>query len=239
MQEKQPKWRHEYKYYSPEFVMTEIEKRISVLLKKDPNTGVQGFYHIRSIYFDDIYNTCYFENEDGTDEREKFRIRTYNNSDSRISLELKRKKRGKCQKLSCRLSKERLDAILKNSDEKNILAPKPDDSYIYKKFYSQISFRKLEPVNIVCYDRFPYIHKNGNVRITFDRNIRGGDDFSKFFMKELPVRPILPVSYNILEVKFDEFLPDYIYNTLQEGVLKQTSFSKYYLCRKYNMKSTL
>lgn len=30
-------------------------------------------YHIRSLYFDDYYNSCYNENEIGTDPREKFR----------------------------------------------------------------------------------------------------------------------------------------------------------------------
>ena len=42
-----------------------------------------------------------------------------------------------------------------------------------------------------------------------------------------------------IEVKFDELLPDYINNILQTGLLKQTSFSKYYLCRKFGMNQTI
>lgn len=234
-----PKWRHEYKYFSPEYILTELEHRVSSILHKDMHVGDRGYYHIRSIYFDDFYDNCYYENENGTDPREKFRIRIYNNSDSRITLELKQRKMGKCHKLSAPFTLERLNALIKNSDSNNILVPTAADDYIYKKFYSELLYKKLHPVNIVCYDRVPYVNKIGNVRVTFDRNIKSGDDFSSFFDKNLALRPILPVGTNLIEVKFDELLPDYIYDILQTGQLRQTSFSKYYLCRKYNMKSTL
>ena len=40
---------------------------------------------------------------------------------------------------------------------------------------------------------------------------------------------------NILEIKFDKFIPDYIYKNLQLDDLQQTAFSKYYLCRKFSL----
>lgn len=233
------KWRHEYKYFSPERLLQVLEQRTSCVLQKDSHAGEKGFYHIRSIYFDDIYNTCYKENLSGTDPREKFRIRIYNNSDKRISLELKQRKMGKCLKSSSQISKERLLALTEFDFQNESLKPVKEDSFIYKKFYSQILYRGLKPVNIVCYDRVPYIYKTGNVRVTFDRNIRSGRDFSRFFDNDLPVRPILPSETNLIEVKFDELLPDFIFELLQTGELNQTSFSKYFLCRKYGMKQTL
>ncbi|MBQ0051419.1 MAG: polyphosphate polymerase domain-containing protein [Treponema sp.] len=233
------KWRHEYKYFSPERLLQVLQQRTACVLQKDPHVGEKGFYHIRSIYFDDIYNTCYEENLSGTDPREKFRIRIYNNSDKRISLELKQRKMGKCLKTSSPVSKERLLALTEFDFQNEILRPTEEDSFIYKKFYSQILYRGLKPVNIVCYDRVPYIYRTGNVRITFDRNIRSGRDFSRFFDNDLPARPILPKGTNLIEVKFDELLPDYIFELLQTGELSQTSFSKYFLCRKYGMKQTL
>ena len=233
------KWRHEYKYYSPENVLKVIQFRVESLLEKDSHAGEKGFYHIRSIYFDDYFNTCYKENEDGTDPREKFRIRIYNNSPERISLELKQRKQGKCLKSSVNFSYERLKALMNMDMTSPILSVTDEDSFLYKKFYSQIQFRNLHPVNIVCYDRVPFIYKDGNVRVTFDRNIRSGSDFTKFFDDDLPTRLILPVDTNLIEVKFDEFLPDFIYEILQTGELKQTSFSKYYLCRKFGIRQTL
>ena len=100
------KYRHEYKYVSPEIILATLEKRARAVLAPDPHAGKNGGYSIRSIYFDDIYNTCYHENENGTDPREKFRIRIYNCSAERISLELKQKENSKTLKLSCPISKE-------------------------------------------------------------------------------------------------------------------------------------
>ncbi len=38
-----------------------------------------------------------------------------------------------------------------------------------------------------------------------------------------------------MEVKFDEYLPTFIRNHMEIGRLQQTSFSKYYLGRKYTV----
>ena len=47
----------------------------------------------------------------------------------------------------------------------------------------------------------------------------------------MPLTPILPAGQHVLEVKFDEFLPDYVAQALELGQLRQTAFSKYYLSR--------
>ena len=56
-----------------------------------------------------------------------------------------------------------------------------------------------------------------------------------FLDKEINKRPIMPAGQHVLEVKFDEFLPDYIYQVLQLDSLRQTAFSKFYLCRKFSI----
>ena len=43
--------------------------------------------------------------------------------------------------------------------------------------------------------------------------------------------PVLPAGLHVLEVKYDEFLPDFIAKQLEIGILRQTAFSKYYLGR--------
>ena len=45
----------------------------------------------------------------------------------------------------------------------------------------------------------------------------------------------MPAGMHVLEVKYDEFLPDYIYKGIELENLQRTAFSKYYLCRKYHM----
>ena len=42
---------------------------------------------------------------------------------------------------------------------------------------------------------------------------------------------MLPAGMHILEVKYDELLPDYIAQALDTGRMQQTAFSKYYLGR--------
>ena len=43
--------------------------------------------------------------------------------------------------------------------------------------------------------------------------------------------PVLPAGMHVLEVKYDEFLPDVIARQLEIGKLRKTAFSKYYLGR--------
>ena len=93
--------------------------------------------------------------------------------------------------------------------------------------------RRLRPVVIVEYDRIPYVYKNGNVRITLDTNIRSSSRVETFLDKTIPNRPVLPLGQQLLEVKYDEYLPDCIYRNLQLQSLRQSAFSKYYICRKY------
>lgn len=224
------KYRHEFKYVSPEYILTSQQIKISTILKLDKHVGQKGKYSIRSIYFDDIYNTCYFENEDGTDPREKFRIRIYNCNKDRICLELKQKEKGMCHKISCPISYQTcLDIMQGKIPEFN-----KETSYLLKKLISQMQFRALKPVVIVAYERVPFVYKDGNVRITFDRNLRSSNNILGFFDENLPFRSIFPVETNMMEVKFDELLPDFINKLLQTTKLQWTSFSKYYLCRKFD-----
>ena len=92
---------------------------------------------------------------------------------------------------------------------------------------------RTAPVVIVEYDRIPYVYKNGNVRITLDTNICSSSAVSTFLEETIPRRPVLPLGQQLLEVKYDEYLPDFIYRSLQLSSLRQTAFSKYYICRKY------
>ena len=107
------KYRHELKYVVTDAQLALIQGRIQHLISLDSHVGENGMYQIRSLYFDDYYNRCYYENENGTDPREKFRIRIYNGSTNKISLELKKKERGKTLKLSCPLTEEQCRTLMR------------------------------------------------------------------------------------------------------------------------------
>jgi hypothetical protein len=224
-------YRNEIKYLVSETQLVLLENRIRNLIQPDRHAGADGTYQIRSLYFDDFENTYYRENEMGTDPREKFRIRIYNGDPGRISLELKKKQHSMTQKLSCLLTEEQC---------RELMAGRPlpaDPSYppVLQKMNLLMKTRLLKPKVIVEYDRTPFVEKLGNTRVTFDRNIRSSNAVASFLEKRVPARPIMPAGKQILEVKYDEFLPDYLYRNLQLSHLRQTTFSKYYLCRRYSL----
>ena len=224
-------YRNEIKYLVSETQLVLLENRIRNLIQPDRHAGADGTYQIRSLYFDDFENTYYRENEMGTDPREKFRIRIYNGDPGRISLELKKKQHSMTQKLSCLLTEEQC---------RELMAGRPlpaDPSYppVLQKMNLLMKTRLLKPKVIVEYDRTPFVEKLGNTRVTLDRNIRSSNAAASFLEKRVPARPIMPAGKQILEVKYDEFLPDYLYRNLQLSHLRQTTFSKYYLCRRYSL----
>ena len=114
--------------------------------------------------------------------------------------------------------------------------PKADNDPLLNKLLLQVHTKLMRPVVIVEYERTPYIFQNGNVRITFDMNISSSSPTADFFRERIPKRPIMPLGQHLLEVKYDEFLPDFIYSALNLSDLQRTNYSKYYLCRKYNIK---
>lgn len=221
-------YRTELKYICSEGELQQILARIRPLCQQDSHIASQGLYDIRSIYFDDAQNSCFYDNEDGNDPREKFRIRIYNASADRIALECKRKERSMTQKNICLLTMEQYQRIMTGT-----LDEAAADNSLLRKFYVQQNQNHLQPKVIVAYERTPFVYAPGNVRITFDRNIGSSSNLAGFFDPYLPLRPILPIGKHILEVKYDEFLPDFLYEVMSLGSIRQTTFSKYYLCRKF------
>ncbi len=226
------KYRHELKYLVTSAQIAVLKARLSGLVPIDPHVGEKGRYNISSLYFDDYYNRCYYDNENGTDPREKFRIRIYNHSCDRITLELKRKERGKTLKQSVILPFDKAEAIINGEIDSNAENQPP----LLQKFYLEEKQHLLHPVVIVEYDRYPYVYKNGNVRITFDTNVSSSSFAKDFLTGTYPKRPVMPTGIELLEVKYDEYLPDFIYRALQLENLQQTAYSKYYLCRKYSVR---
>ena len=228
-EKKEIKFRHELKYVISAGELALIRNRINHLIPLDSHVGDTGAYTIRSLYFDDLYDSCYYENENGTDPREKFRIRIYNHSTERITLECKRKERGKTLKTSCPLTLEQTRMLM----EGRILPDIANQPEVLRKLTLRMMTKRMRPVVIVEYERIPYVYKNGNVRITLDMNVSSSSSVESFLDEQIPKRPIMPLGQQLLEVKFDEYLPDFIHHNLNLHSLTQTAYSKYYLCRKY------
>ncbi len=208
-----------------------MKSRLNVIMKPDSHTVGDGSYLIRSVYFDDPDDSSFYDTEDGTDPRAKYRLRAYNCDDSFIVLERKAKKRTMTHKDSERLTRDQAEMLLRGK------IPAPDDTMTLtlRRMLSEMTEKAMKPSVIVQYKRLPYIERIGNVRVTLDTEIASSFAFDRFFKKDIPLRKIMPTNGCLLEVKWDQLLPDHIYDTLGLGQLQWSTFSKYYLCRKYNI----
>ena len=79
-------YRHEYKYLCSGQQLALIANNIQGFMQYDKNAGDNKNYTIRSLYFDDILDSCLYDNINGNDPREKFRIRIYNADISYIRM---------------------------------------------------------------------------------------------------------------------------------------------------------
>ena len=222
------KFRHEYKFFITYGDYLALKARLDAVAQLDPNTGEEGRYFIRSLYFDNVYDSALKDKVNGVNNREKFRIRCYNRDESFVRLEKKSKINGLCNKIQARLTREEAEKIIRG----DLDWMKDSGRALVVEFYAKMRFGLLRPKVIVDYTRGPYIFKAGNVRITFDYNIKTGLYNLNMFDFEEPTVTAQAESI-LLEVKYDAFLPEVIQSALQEGGRRSGSFSKYGSCRIY------
>lgn len=221
------KYRHEWKHEISYGDMLVLRQRLSAVMKRDKH-AIDGKYLIRSLYFDNASDKALREKVDGVNIREKFRIRYYNNDTSLIHLEKKSKVNGLCQKDSVTLSFEQAQAITNGDYGWMIASGVP----LIQELYSKMMSQGLRPKTIVDYLREPFVFAPGNVRVTLDYNIRTGMNCTDFLNPNCVTVPAgdAPI---ILEVKWDEYLPDIIRDAVQLRGCRVGAFSKYAVCRIY------
>lgn len=221
------KYRHEVKHEISYGDMLAIRQRLSAVAKPDPH-AINGKYEIRSLYFDNIDDKALKEKIDGVNIREKFRIRYYNADTSFIQLEKKSKINGLCMKECATITKEQAYAIASGNYRELLKSGIP----LLAELYSKIINQGLRPKTIVDYTREPFVFAAGNVRITLDYNIRTGLTCTDFLNTRCVTVPTVGQAI-ILEVKWDEYLPDIIRDAVQLESCRSSSFSKYAACRIY------
>ena len=220
-------FRNEQKYIVTEAQLTLLRARIRPLMCTDRNQCKDGGYRVRSVYFDDLDDRFLAANFAGLDDRVKFRIRSYNLSDTFVRLETKFKHGGLSQKEQCLLSREECDALL----DHRYPSPGREMKKPLRRLCLEGATSTIRPRVIVEYLREAYVCTAGNVRVTFDRNIASSPYVKQFFDPACPMTPSLPPRTHVLEVKFDEFLPDYLVQAMDLGDLMQAPFSKYVYSR--------
>ena len=220
-------YRHEWKHEINCSDRLILISRLSAVMRPDPH-AMDGKYQSRSLYFDNLNDKALREKIDGVNMREKFRIRFYNGDTSFIILEKKSKLNGLCAKESCRLSAEEAQSIA--DGDTGFLAT--SDRPLCTELYAKMNSQGLRPKTIVEYTRIPFVFTPGNVRVTIDYDIRTGM-FRTDFLDPKTLTIPAGDSPIILEVKWDEFLPDIIKDAVTIPGRRVSAFSKYQQCRIY------
>ena len=220
-------YRHEWKHELNYLDLLTIRQRLRAVMEPDPH-AVGGKYLIRSLYFDNPDDKALREKVDGVNMREKFRIRYYNGDPSVIHLEKKGKRNGLGTKYSASLTREEAQAIVDGDLDWMMDSGRP----LVQELYCKMRYQRLRPKTIVDYTREPFIYRPGNVRVTFDYNIRTGMSCTDFLNPDCITVPAgdSPI---LLEVKWDEYLPEIIRAAVQTPGRRESAFSKYAQCRIY------
>lgn len=224
-------YRHELKYYLSYADYLVMSKRIGALMARDKNAGTKGEYFIRSLYFDDLEDSAFRDKMSGVDFRDKYRIRIYNFDDGVIKLERKHKEGSYIKKESMSISQNEYRRLLKG--EYGFLADR--DEAFARQMHLKFKLEAMRPRVLVDYVREPYVFPYGNVRVTFDKNVRSAYRMTDIFDAGLPTYPVLPSGIVVLEVKFDEVLPDFIASIVQADAPVRSAVSKYVLCRQFEI----
>lgn len=221
-------FRHEIKHEISRLDMLVLRQRLKAVMEPDSHAK-DGRYDIRSLYFDNLDDKALREKLDGVNIREKYRIRLYNNDPSAIRLERKFKHGGLGRKDSVPLTAEMAQKIA--AGDIGWMVGSTDE--VLLGFYTRIRNDGLAAKVIVDYTREPFIFGPGNVRVTLDYNIRTALRCTDFLNPHCTTIPV-PGTPCILEVKWDNYLPDVIRSMVQLGERHSTAYSKYAACRMYD-----
>jgi VTC domain. len=201
--------------------------------------GNDGKYFIRSLYLDDIYMADFNQKNAGQSRRRKYRIRIYDCKDDVIKFEIKDKFDSYISKKSSLITREQCDSIIKGdfgfvSDMilHDRATAESEKNRALRMGCIDCACRILRPQVVVDYDREVFICDEGNVRMTFDMNLRAGQGTGSIFDSHLPTVPAYENGKMILEVKYDDYLPQFIRRMLRSKKLSlwQSAESKYSLC---------
>lgn len=219
-------YRHELKFILNKTYAQILKHRLAMIMEVDKNSINQdNTYFIRSLYFDDVNNSAYYEKVDGVEKRKKYRIRIYNLDDSFIRLERKDKDRDMTHKAQTKITKETYQKIIDNDLNDIDLTDE-----LLNEFVTAIKTKGLKPAVVVDYQRLAYTYPLFDTRVTFDENIKSGRFSNDLFSDNYMTYDVLNDNETVLEVKFNEILPSHIASVIMNIPTVRQAISKFALC---------
>ncbi|MDD3813703.1 MAG: polyphosphate polymerase domain-containing protein [Desulfocapsaceae bacterium] len=224
--------RFEFKYVLPQDLRQELERELKYFLEFDPYvlTQPKHQYFVRSLYFDDPFNTCFRDKVDGLHTRSKFRVRTYTDDPSDGTPQfMEIKGRYNNLVLKNRTPLDSHNGIKYESGDLLVstLLRIMSQGDVRRKFEYDLYRKRLRPVALVDYVRRPYVSRfDPEFRLTFDSELRGTMTRSLFpGTGSSQPRRLLP-GYTVMEVKFRRHIPSWFHHLIQAYELRRVSVSK-------------
>ncbi len=156
--------------------------------------------------------------------KEKLRMRSYGrvSSEGLVFLELKKKYKGIVYKRRIELPERAAAAYMAG------LAPLPEDSQIGREIdYFRSFYEGIRPAVYLCYDRSPwYSVEDPDLRATFDKRICCREEDMSLTAAPGGQHLLLP-HQSLFEIKVGEAIPLWLVEALEQGGVRQASFSKY------------
>ncbi|WP_144510761.1 polyphosphate polymerase domain-containing protein [Bacillus sp. FJAT-22090] len=221
--------RHELKHEMTKADCYLLKQRLQHVMLPDPHAGPDGKYFIRSIYFDNFTNKVLTEKKEGYYNRSKFRVRLYNRDFNYLNVEKKSKVNNMTFKEKCSLTPEEFEKIRLGEIE----WMQYDSRELLNDLFLHMTLYQLKPVTIIDYTREVFIKEEGNVRVTFDSDVKTSFHNIDFLNPHAPMVDVLDYGTVIVEVKYDGYLSDVIKKLLQIGDRRSSAFSKYQLGRMF------
>jgi hypothetical protein len=212
-------YRHELKFFMNAGTSAILKRRVSAVMRPDAHSG--GIYVVNNLYLDDQYDSFLREKTDNSFSRDKYRVRFYNGDLSHIQLENKHKDGELAYKRKVMMTGEEYRSVARGDFEFAFHSEHP----LWQKVALLHRLRRLRPAAAYSYTREAYIYTPGNVRVTFDSNLR------QDALTPDPDNRAPPGPGGMLEVKFDHFLPSLISDMFHGLPLARTEMSKYYYAR--------
>ena len=233
MDENKTLQRYEFKYFLNLRISNEIKNHVQkfMILDKFANFFPAKNYFVRSIYFDDEFNSNFDEKVDGHRIRKKFRLRYYdkNFSKSPVYLETKGRNLERTYKRRVKIDMHDFNLISKEKSLTSLLTKYPKSPTI-QEFVFEYYKKKLKPKVLVDYNREPFINKHGlYFRLTFDQNLKCKNLDKNLKNILINQNLMCKAGYTILEVKFDRSIPLWFHRIIQTYNLRRQSISKFVL----------
>ena len=219
--------RQELKFYVNYLDYIKLSTILKAALHPDKHNCPNGGYLVRSVYFDTLFDSAFYEKLEGIEKRKKYRLRIYGKENGLVKFEIK-------NKLNNSILKE--TAIIKKEDALKVLNQEYDRLLSYNdltlnKIYCEFIKYKYHPVVLVDYEREAYTWPINNIRITFDKNLSRNTINLNMFDQQIIKERILDQNLVIMEIKFEHYIPEWITDIFRSVSFVNSAISKYCISR--------